>query len=119
MIMRVCRGVPGQPCNKIISAADYLCPECKHKDNQRRAAKSKRNGLRSPYWQAVREARLRLDGYRCVLQHDGCTGYAETVHIPPELKGNHLLATVETCRSACRRCHGVEDGGRAHARRWS
>lgn len=114
--MRVCRGVPGEPCSKLIPHADYYCPNCKRKDNARRALKAGKGGLKTRYWREVRLARLQLDGYRCVLQHDGCSGYAETVHIPPELRGNHLLATVETCRSACRRCHGREDGGRAHAR---
>jgi 5-methylcytosine-specific restriction endonuclease McrA len=118
-MMRVCRGVPGEPCTRLIPHADYLCSGCKLKDNQRRAAKAKRNGLRSPYWQAVRKARLRLDSGRCVLQHHGCAGAATTVHLSPECGGDHSLATLENTRSACRHCHGVEDGGRAHARRWS
>jgi 5-methylcytosine-specific restriction endonuclease McrA len=112
--MRICRGVPGEPCSRIIDAAVYLCPGCKTKDNQRRAAKAKRNGLRSPYWKAVREARLRLDGYRCALQLDGCAGYAETVHLAPELGGNHRLATLENTRSACRHCHGVTEAPRSN-----
>jgi 5-methylcytosine-specific restriction endonuclease McrA len=104
-------------CGKLIEASEGRCPTCKNVENRRRALKAGKAGLRTRYWREVRLARLQMDGYRCVLQHDGCTGYAETVHIPPELKGNHLLATVETCRSACRRCHGIEDGGRAHVRR--
>jgi 5-methylcytosine-specific restriction endonuclease McrA len=111
---RVCRGVPGEPCTKLIPHADYHCATCKSKENQRRAAKAERNGLRSPYWKAVRQARLRLDGHRCVLQLDGCTGYAETVHLSPECSGDHRLATLENTKSACRHCHGVIDAPRSH-----
>ncbi len=60
-----------------------------------------------------------MDSGLCTFKLDGCTVYAETVHLAPEFKGNHLLASTENTRSACRHCHGVEDGGRAHARRWS
>jgi 5-methylcytosine-specific restriction endonuclease McrA len=113
-MLRVCRGVPGEPCTKLIPHADYLCPGCKLKDNQRRAQKAKRNGLRSPYWQAVRKARLLIDSGLCTFKLDGCSVYAETVHLAPELEGNQLLATTENTRSACRHCHGVTDAARAH-----
>jgi 5-methylcytosine-specific restriction endonuclease McrA len=112
--MRVCRGVPGEPCTKLIPHADYYCANCKRKDNARRSLKAGKAGLKTRYWREVRLARLQLDGYRCVLRHDGCTGYAETVHLARELNGNHLLATTENTRSACRHCHGVTDAPRSH-----
>jgi hypothetical protein len=55
-----------------------------------------------------------MDGGRCTFRLDGCTGRAETVHLAPELGGNHLLATLENTGSACRRCHGVTDAPRSH-----
>jgi 5-methylcytosine-specific restriction endonuclease McrA len=77
--------------------------------------KAKKAGLRTGYWRSVRLARLQMDGWRCALQIDeGCSGYAETVHLAPELKGNHLLATTDNTRSACRHCHGVVDAPRSH-----
>jgi hypothetical protein len=118
-MMRVCRGVPGEPCNRVIPHGDRYCANCKRKDNARRALKAASNGLRTRYWKEVRLARLQLDGWRCILNHPGCTQAATTVHLDPSLKGNHLLATTANTRSCCRRCHGVEDGGRARARRWS
>lgn len=57
------------------------------------------------------------DGYRCQLAvDDGCTEAATTVHIRPELGGNHLTATLEDCTSACAHCHGVVDAPRARQR---
>jgi hypothetical protein len=70
-------------------------------------------GYETPHWQAVRRARLALDGYRCTFRHPGCTVRATTVHLAPECGGRHALATLDNTRSACLHCHGVEDGGRA------
>jgi 5-methylcytosine-specific restriction endonuclease McrA len=114
-MLRVCRGVPGEPCTALIPHGDYYCNGCKRQDNRRRALKAGKAGLKTRYWREVRLARLRLDGFRCALQVDeDCSGCAETVHLAPELKGNHLLATTENTRSACRRCHGVTDAPRSH-----
>jgi 5-methylcytosine-specific restriction endonuclease McrA len=114
--MRICAGlVGGSYCGKLIPADKRRCPEHERAENARRAAKSKRNGLRTPHWLAIRKARLLMDSGLCVLKvDDGCTVYAETVHLAPELKGNHLLATTENTRSACRHCHGVTDAPRSH-----
>lgn len=95
----------------------YRCPEHAAADNVRRREKAKRNGLYSDHWKLVRKARLQLDGGRCVLRVDaGCTGRATTVHLAPELGGNHLLATLSNTASACRHCHGVVDAPRAQGR---
>jgi hypothetical protein len=84
-------------------------------ENGRRAQKAKKAGLHTEHWQLLRRARLAMDGYRCVLQvDDGCTGAATTVHLAPELGGDHMRATLETTRSACRHCHGVTDAPRSH-----
>jgi hypothetical protein len=59
-----------------------------------------------------------MDGWRCALMVDeGCTGYAETVHLDPKLRGNHLLASTGNTRSACRHCHGVTDAPRGRTTR--
>jgi hypothetical protein len=85
--MRVCRGVPGEPCNRIIPAVDYYCPGCKTRDNQRRALKAQRNGLRSPYWKAVREARLRLDGIAVSSNWTGALSVQRQSTCRPNAKG--------------------------------
>jgi len=66
---------------------------------------------RSSNWQHVRQQALARDRRLCTLRvSDNCTGIAETVHITPGL--DHRLATVDDCRSACRRCHGAIDAAR-------
>jgi len=115
VVMRICAGLPGGSyCGKLIPADKRRCPEHERAENARRAAKSKRNGLRTPHWLAIRKARLVMDGGRCTFELPACTGRAETVHLDPELRGNHLLATTENTRSACRHCHGTVDAPRAH-----
>jgi hypothetical protein len=70
-------------------------------------------GYASTHWQAVRRARLNLDGHLCQLRHDGCTVRATTVHLDPACNGNHNLATLDNTVSSCLHCHGVEDAPRA------
>lgn len=65
------------------------------------------------HWRNLRIARLNLDRRICQLRHDGCTRLATTVHLDPSCGGDHSKATLENTLSACRHCHGVEDGGRA------
>jgi 5-methylcytosine-specific restriction endonuclease McrA len=72
-------------------------------------------------WRGKYGLRLKVllrDDYLCQLQLPGCTLTATTVHIAPLLRGNHDPATLDTCISACRRCHGRIDGGRAQRTRW-
>lgn len=94
------------------------CPDCVEKDNQRRHAKSKAYGTTTGYWRKLRARVLERDGHRCQLQHHGCTQVARTVHIDPELGGDHRLATMDRCLSACLHCHGVEDAPRAQQQRY-
>jgi 5-methylcytosine-specific restriction endonuclease McrA len=70
-------------------------------------------GYNTQHWQQTRRARLTIDGYRCQLRHPGCSGYATTVHLDPECKGDHSLATIDNTLSACASCHGTEDAPRA------
>ena len=91
-------------------------PRLQHPNPQRPRCRTctQPDGYSSSHWQRVRRQRLNLDGHRCTLNHPGCTTVATTVHLAPELNGNHLLATVDNTRSACRRCHGTEDAPRAN-----
>jgi 5-methylcytosine-specific restriction endonuclease McrA len=86
-------------------------------DNDRRAYLNKKNATKSTYWRKLRLLALQRDGYRCTLQHHGCIRHATTVHIDPRLNGNHLAVTLNDCRSACRRCHGIKDAPRARKNR--
>jgi hypothetical protein len=95
-------------------------------DNQLRARKNKAHGTHTKahgthtkahgthtsYWRQLRQQALERDGHTCQLQHRGCTEVATTVHLDPALKGNHRIASLEHCKSACKHCHGVEDGRR-------
>ncbi len=82
-------------------------------ESKRRAAKAKANGLHTPGWQRMRKARLSLANNICELNDEGCTIRATSVHIPPELKGDHTRARLEDVRAACHHCHGVVDAPRA------
>jgi hypothetical protein len=93
------------------------CPTHKKADDHRRNAKTVAHGVKKAHFQRVRRQVLAATGGLCELRHRGCTNAATTVHLDPELEGNHDLATVENCKAACSHCHGVEDGGRAAASR--
>src|SRR5512133_1945585 len=97
----------GQP------AKGTRCPKHQRHENARRSRKAKAHGLKTPHWQKVRQERLALDGGLCTFRLPRCTYYAETVHLDPELRGNHRLATLDNTRSACRRCHGTVDAPRS------
>jgi 5-methylcytosine-specific restriction endonuclease McrA len=85
-----------------------LCESCKRADNQRRNQKRKDSGRTTEAWQRMRLTALERDGYVC--QHEGCgaTGTAKTltVHLRPELGGNHFAATLNDLTTLCRSCHG-------------
>jgi 5-methylcytosine-specific restriction endonuclease McrA len=116
VIMRVCSGPVGGPyCGRLIPAGGpRRCPIHEQGENARRAEKAQRNGLRTPHWLAVRKARLLMDSGLCTFKLDGCTVLASTVHLAPELGGDHSRATTENTQSACRHCHGVVDAPRSH-----
>lgn len=89
---------------------------CRGTDNQRRARLNKLHGTNTTYWRRLRRLALQRDGGLCQLRHRGCTQLADSVHIDPHLNGNHRIATLGDCTSACKRCHGVEDAPRATPR---
>jgi hypothetical protein len=83
------------------------------RDNRRRHGKQRAQGRDQARWRHLRKARLEHDGYRCQLRLAGCRSRATTVHLDPALGGHHDLATIDDVVSACGRCHGHADGGRA------
>jgi 5-methylcytosine-specific restriction endonuclease McrA len=95
-------------CGQLTS--DRVCPACRRADNMRRAAKQREHGRDRAAWRRLRLEVLARDGWTCRV----CGSPATTVHITPELNGNHDAATVDACVSLCRRCHGRTDGRRAH-----
>ena len=90
-LLRLCRHCP-----RAIPETERFFPECARTENARRARKAKRNGLKTAYGRDVRRARLSLDSGLCTFKLRGCTTYAETVHLAPELRGDHRLATPRT-----------------------
>jgi 5-methylcytosine-specific restriction endonuclease McrA len=78
----------------------------------RKDIQHKVKGYGTTHWKRVRRQRLELDGYACQIRLPLCLGIADTVDLHPALNGDHRLASIDTTRSACRRCHGAIDGGR-------
>jgi hypothetical protein len=86
-------------------------------ENQIRYRKNKQHGTRTAYWRKLRQQALERDNYQCQLNAARrCTKVASTVHPDPALRGNHRVAGLEHCKSACKLCHGVEDGRRTPRR---
>jgi hypothetical protein len=104
----------GRICRLSVGAICTSCPKGCRLDNQRRNAKSRDHGLTRAAWKKrLRLAALERDGYLCRLRLQGCTGKATTVHLRPELAGDHSRATLDDCTSCCAHCHGVIDAPRA------
>jgi hypothetical protein len=86
------------------------CLQCKREDNRRRNAKSKRHGLRSPWWPGLRAAVFFRAQYRC--EWSDCTSPATTVDY--ERGGVHTRNPADY-KAYCAHHHGVKDGARSHA----
>jgi 5-methylcytosine-specific restriction endonuclease McrA len=107
-LMRLCRRCarpyePGHP-----------HPECVRADNRKRNATKSAAGRTSARWKRLRLAAIKRDQHTCQRCGRQAPAHLLTVHIPPQLRNNHRLATLEQCITLCRRCHGVVDGPRAH-----
>jgi 5-methylcytosine-specific restriction endonuclease McrA len=71
------------------------CSDCE-------AQRKHTTGRNSYRWQQLRALRKRIDGYRCTY----CGSTEDlTVDLDPRLRGNHWLATINDCRTACRSCN--------------
>ena len=91
------------------------CPEHHAQYRARRAQAKKQSGRNLASWQKLRAAVLERDGHMCRLRLDYCQGRATSVHLDPRLRGDHRLATMADCVSACSSCHGAAHAGKAPA----
>jgi 5-methylcytosine-specific restriction protein A len=92
------------------------CPEHQRAHQRERNAQQSTYGYSSPRWRELRAEALRRDGYRC--QRPGCCRTEDlTVHISPDLGGDHARATLADCTTLCRSCHGSTDAARSAATR--
>jgi len=71
-----------------------------------------RSGYYTAAWQRLRKAVLERDGHRC----QRCGKPANSVHLRPELRADHRLATEADCTTLCASCHGTIDAPRARHR---
>jgi 5-methylcytosine-specific restriction endonuclease McrA len=105
-------------CGKANGRGDLagLCPDCKRTDNQRRNAKRKTSGRTTAAWNRLRTAAILRDG--CACRRCGRVGTVGTltVHLRPELGGNHAAAALGDLTTLCRSCHGSIDAPRSHSR---
>lgn len=96
-----------------------LCPPCTVEDNARRSRKRVQSGRTSAAWNRLRAAAIHRDNFACRrCGREGTIGTL-TVHLRPELGGNHWAAALDDLTTLCRSCHGSVDAPRAAAsRRW-
>ena len=80
------------------------CPDCQAR---RDAAAGITSGRNTYQWQQLRELRKRIDGYRCT--YCGSTNDL-TADLDPRLRGNHRIAMINDCRTACRTCNSSRSG---------
>jgi hypothetical protein len=103
-----------------LAPAGGVCARCRDDERERYrrrgSSKARAYGYRRKRWQELRRARLALDSYLCRLRLPGCTLVATHVHLQPELGGNHDVATLADCVSACAQCSGAIDAPRAGGR---
>lgn len=110
--------MPRRPCKVCGTPTEgSLCPTHRREEDARRNAKTVAHGVKRAHFQRLRREVLTVSGGLCELRLNGCTKTATTVHLDPRLDGNHDVATVDDCKAACARCHGVVDGGRSRPRR--
>lgn len=90
-----------------------LCLACDRDCRLRRNHRRRDHGTSTAHWSMVRVQCLALAGWRCQLRLPGCTKEATTVHLRPELGGDHRSATSDDVTACCAHCHGVVDAPRA------
>ncbi len=84
-------------------------PRCLICQARREAPYRQSHGRNTYRWQQLCEQRKRIDGFRCT--YCGATDDL-TVDLDPRLRGNHRAATINDCRTACRRCNSSRGGKR-------
>lgn len=65
-------------------------------------------------WNRLRPAAIGRDGYACRRCGKAGTIGTLTVHLAPELAGNHLAAGLDDLTTLGRSCHGSVDAPRSH-----
>ena len=79
------------------------CLRCGALITSTRHHRCQRSSGRNNYrWQKLRALRRAIDGHRCV--YCGATEDL-TVDLDPHLQGNHHIATLDDCVTACRSCN--------------
>jgi len=71
------------------------------------------SGRGSAEWEQLRRLALEAADGVCQLRLHGCTFWATTVHLDPELANDHSAATVDDLTACCASCHGRLDGPRS------
>jgi 5-methylcytosine-specific restriction endonuclease McrA len=83
--------------------------ELTKREDARRNQRAKAHGRTSAHWKRLRLEVLERDDHTC----QRCGAPAVSVHIRPELAGDHRAATTDDCWSMCASCHGTIDAPRA------
>ncbi len=78
-----------------------------------RREKQRAHGRDTRAWRRLRGLALWKAGYECQLRLPGCTVAATSVHLDPDLQGDHEKATLGSLTACCAHCHGVVDGPRS------
>jgi hypothetical protein len=106
--------VPGSP-----PIPNGRCPLCYRADKKRRARKQQAAGRTTGHWRLLKAQAKANASYRC----QGCGKKEErhsrgwlSVHLRPELNGNHRVATLSDVVVLCLSCHGAVDTPRATRR---
>jgi len=92
------------------------CPGCYKADNRRRKVKQREQGRTTAHWKKVARRAKQAAGYRC--QSCGTPEVRDargwlSVHLRPELRGDHRAATLDDVVVLCLSCHGTLDAPRA------
>lgn len=92
------------------------CPACYQADNRRRTVKQREQGRTTSRWKNLARQAKQAAGYRCQAcgrpEVRDSRGWL-SVHLRPELGGNHRAATLEDVVVLCLSCHGTLDAPRA------
>jgi hypothetical protein len=104
------------PCHGPYTPSKHGCPACYQEDNRRRTVKQREQGRTTSHWKKLARAAKQNAGYRCQscgrLEERTPAGWL-SVHLRPELGGNHRAATLDDVVVLCLSCHGTLDAPRA------
>jgi hypothetical protein len=92
------------------------CPTCYQADDRRRTVKQRDQGRTTAHWKNLARQAKQAASYRC--QACGRSEVRDkrgwlSVHLRPEVGGNHRAATLADVVVLCLSCHGTLDAPRA------